>query len=534
MPAAKPRRIFFPDLLLALVMCAFVLVPLIFTGWGGSRTDVSSSEKRQLADLPAFPRRFGDWKRFPKAFDAFATDRFGFRPQLLDGYKWIVAGLFHDSISPRAFVGRDGWLFVTGSGSLDDMRGADAYTDAELVNAVQQINARGELLAVRRIPFGFVVFPDKHTIYPQYLPPGLYAGFDHRRLNALDEAMSNTGHDYYVDTSDALRADAPASPCILYYKSDTHWNPWGAYLGYRAWTSKDGARLGLKPVDYRFDQFRTPLHHVDGGDLFLMSGYKTHDIGIWPPADAAFHKSRWEVSATTLRRLRTIPSHLQVAAGSGSGNALVIHDSFMDSIAPYVSASYETSWWVWAYPDDQVFGWLVDKLSPDFVLVERVERLTARFPQTDIPAMVRTLGVIGQPASVDGAGRLRIGTGDDVFARPATDVLGAMDQVKRAGDHVSLAGWAKMGAGSPAAVVVVANGKVVGEAPVTLHRADVARSEKNPKLAWSGFNVDVPAEAIREAGDVPQIYFVDFDKYGAYKMSSAFIQRLHTVAEQSK
>jgi hypothetical protein len=166
--------------------------------------------------------------------------------------------------------------------------------------------------------------------------------------------------------------------------------------------------------------------------------------------------------------------------------------------------------------------------------VQRVERLTVKFPRTDLAALVRTLGVIGQPASLDDAGRLRIGTGSEVFARPAVDVSVAMDQMSRSGDHVNLAGWAQMGGRSPAAVVVVAGGKVVAEAPVTRHRQDVARSQGNPKLAWSGFSVDVPVKAIGEGADAPQIYFVDFDEYGAYEMSDAFIGRLRAAAGQSK
>lgn len=534
MSVATSKRIG-PDLLLVLVMCIFVLVPLVGAGWLGSRSDVSATEKRRLANLPSWPISFDGWMVFPKAFDAFATDRFGFRPQLLDGYKWIVADVFHDSISSRAFVGRKGWLFVTGSGSLQDMRGAGAYTDAALVNAVQQINARGELLAVRRIKFAFVVFPDKHTVYPQYLPRGLYAGFGQRRLNALDAAMADTGHPYYFDASDALRADARNSRYNLYYKSDTHWTAWGAYMGYRAWVAADGQRLGLKPVEYRFDQFRKA--RSTPGDLALMSGYRSREPELVKAPAAwgcAQGMSAWKVPVATLQRLGTAARYMQTAECSGSGRALVIHDSFMDWISPLLVDNFRHAWLARAYPDDATFGWLVDHLHPDVVIVQRVERAMSAFPATDIHALVKDLGVIGQPASVDGAGRLRIGSGSDVFARPVVDVSVAMDHVNRLGDHVSLTGWAQMGGSSPAAIIVVADGKVVAEAPVTLDRADVAQSQKNPKLAWSGFQVDVPVNAIGGAGSAPQIYFVDFDDYGAYKMSDAFIQRLHAAAGQSK
>jgi hypothetical protein len=535
MSATEPRRIALPDLLLALVMCAFVLVPLVGAGWLGSRSDVSTTEKRKLANLPPWPTSFNDWMAFSKAFDVFATDRFGFRPQLLTGYKWIVAGVFHDSISPRAFVGRKGWLFVTGSGSLDDMRGAGAYTDAELVNAVQQINARGELLAVHRIKFGFVVFPDKHTVYPEYLPHGLYAGFGQRRLNALDAAMADAGHPWYFDASGALRADARDSRFNLYYKSDTHWTAWGGYLGYRAWVAANGPRLGLKPVEYRFDQFRKA--RSTPGDLALMSGYRPREPELvkppvaWGCAEGMF---AWKVPATTLQRLDTAARYMQTAECVGSGRALVVHDSFMDWISPLLVDNFRHAWLARAYPNDATFGWLVDQLHPDVVIVQRVERAMANFPATDIPALVKDLGVIGQPASVDVTGRLRIGTGSNAFARPAVDVSVAMDRVERVGNQVSLAGWARMDDSSPAAIIVVARGKVVAEAPVTLHRPDVAQSQGNPKLAWSGFSVNVPLKAIGGAVDALRIYFVDFDDYGAYPMSGTFARRLRTAAEQSK
>lgn len=534
MSVAESKRIG-PDLLLVLVMCAFVLVPLVGAGWLGSRSDVSATEKRRMANLPSWPTSSNDWMAFPKAFDAFATDRFGFRPQLLDGYTWIVAGVFHDSISPRAFVGRKGWLFVTGSGSLDDMRGAGAYTDAALVNAVQQINAPGELLAVRRVRFAFVVFPDKHTVYPQYLPRGLYAGFGQRRLNALDAAIADAGHPYYFDASDAVRADARNSRFNLYYKSDTHWTAWGAYMGYRAWVAMDGQRLGLEPVEYSFGQFRKA--RSTPGDLALMSGYRSREPELVKPPAAwgcAEGMSTWTVPIATLQRLDTAARYMQTAECGGSGRVLVIHDSFMDWISPLLVDNFHYAWLARAYPDDATFGWLVEQVHPDTVIVQRVERAMATFPTADIPALVKDLGVVGQPASVDGAGRLRIGTGEDVFARPAVDVSVAMDRVKRAGDHVNLTGWAQAGGSSPAAIIVVANGKVMAEAPLTMHRPDVARSKKDPRLAWSGFDVEIPVKGIDGSGDSLQIYFVDFDDYGAYKMSDQFVQRLHAAAGQSR
>lgn len=516
------------DLLPTLILLAFMFVPLLGAIWVGARQANSAVEKRVLAGMPAWPASFKQWMAFPKAFDAFARDRFGFRGQLLHGYKWIVAGVFHDSASSGAFVGRQGWLYVTGSGSLADMQGISDYTPAQLVNDVQQINARGELLAVRRIRYGFVVFPDKHTIYPQFLPRGLYGGFDRRRLNALDSAMAGTGHDYFFDATDALRRAAPSSPFRLYFKSDTHWNWWGRYLGYRAWVDAGGGRLGLRRIDYRFDEFRHSSRQIEG-DLSLMSGYSPHDPEIKPPLDAGCWNIRpWQVSAQMLAWANTVTERMQVAHCQGRGNALVFHDSFLPE--KLVVAGYARAWLAKGYPDDVGFGHLVDALRPDVVLVQRVERGMDDFPRTDLAALVRELGVIGEAAKIDAAGRLVIGTQPGAFARPVREVAVALDQVLRVGDNVQLSGWARSGDRSPAAVLAVADGRVVAEAPLTLPRPDVAKASGNARLAWSGFQLDIPVAAVRGVQDVPHLYFVGFDDYGTYQATAAFKQRLQVAA----
>ena len=131
------RNIAISNLLLAFVMTAFVAVPLPGTLWRGTRQTESDVEKRQLAGLPAWPTSLQMWTKFPKAFDAYARDQFGFRDDLLKGYTWLMASVFRQSTSDRAFVGRDGWLYFTGNESLADMRGTSPYTEAELRNDVE-------------------------------------------------------------------------------------------------------------------------------------------------------------------------------------------------------------------------------------------------------------------------------------------------------------------------------------------------------------------------------------------------------------
>lgn len=535
MRSAK-SKIVVSDLILVLAVYFFTLAPLICAGWLSPPRDVSVFEKRQLANLPSWPRSFDNWKHFPKAFDAYATDRFGFRSQLLNVYRWFVTGIFGNSISKRAFVGRQGWIFVNRDGSLADIQGMSAYTSTDLLNVVEQINARGELLAVRHIPFSFVVFPDKHTVYAEYLPHGVYGGFERRRLTALDAAMANTGHNFYTDTSNKLRADALYSPFRLYYKSDTHWNPWGAYLGYQAWVKLSNIDLGLKKLKYNFSQFRVPgrLAH---GDLYLISGYNTRDIDIWPPLGLPCYPwHNWVMDAAWMRKLDVTPQLLRktMDCDHGKGTALVLHDSFMDSIAWYVSENYARTYYLWKYLDDFNFGMLVRHRKPNVVLIERVERLMSSFPQANIDALVHELGIVGDSVDIASDGVLQVRTLGVAFVHSKKSVFVSTDRVVRKGRFVHVEGWARMGDLVPDAVLVIANGKIVAEAPVALYRPDVAEAQGNPKLTWSGFQLDIPGVDIRGVGDALSICVVNYHDYGVYPVSDAFRRRLDAASGMKK
>ena len=525
------RNIAISNLFLAFVMTAFVAVPLAGTLWHGTHQTESDVEKRQLAGLPAWPAGLQMWTKFPKGFDAYARDQFGFRDDLLQGYTWLMASVFHQSTSDRAFVGRDGWLYFTGNDSLVDMRGISPYTEAELRNDVEQINARGQLLAVRGIRYGFVVFPDKHTVYPQFLPRGVYAGFEHRRLNALDTAVAQTGRDYYFDATDALRRDAARSPFRLYYKSDTHWNPWGAYLGYEAWVAASGRQLNLRPFDYRFDQFRTARQSLRG-DLSKISGYYPHDPNIYPPAGAGCQSAEpWSVSNGMLHRLNTIARHMRTADCGGNGTALVLHDSFLDSIERYVTANFKRSRLIWNYPADQDFGWLVDQLHPDTVVIERVERLMRHLRPLDLDALVQELGVVGESATIDDHGGLKIGNGNNRKALSNESAIGGLDRVVRTGGQIYVEGWVRLGHSPPAAVIAISDGKVVGEAPVMLYRPDTPAVKDDPPLRWSGFRLRMPASAINQGFRMLRFYWVNFDTYGRFALNNQAQQKLSAANE---
>lgn len=521
------------DLLQALVLALFVGVPFCATFLNRTLPAKSAVEHRTLAPFPGFPHSREGWLSFPKQFDAFARDRFGFRGELLAGYKFLLADVFGQSASDGVIVGRRGWLYTTKDNALEDMRGVDPFRPGEMRDAVQQIVARGDLLTALHVRYVFFVAPDKHTVYPEFLPRGVYAGFVHRRLHAFDLAMSETGRPYYFDLSDTLRADAADSPWPLYYKGDTHWNVWGAYLAYEKLAARFG-NDGLHSIGFAFNQFRQPgpPDRRSDGDLARMSGYAPVDPDIWPPLTMPCYPLRdWTMSGPLQQRLGVVPQLLRRTGDcdGGVGTALVIHDSFMDNMAWHVSDNFANTFYVWKYVDDAGFAALIHAVQPHVVLVERVERLMHQFPRTDMRDLVAKLGLVGEPAQLATDGSLVIGPSGHSVARRKVAAGISIDHVGKLAGHWLIEGWANMDNRPPAVIVAVSGGTIVAEAPLAEYRADVARGTRNPLLAWSGFKLQVPGEIDATQLVALRFYALGYDTYGSAPVGDRLQQLLGAV-----
>ena len=232
-----------------------------------------------------------------------------------------------------------------------------------------------------------------------------------------------------------------------------------------------------------------------------------------------------------LHRLNTIARHMRTANCGGNGTALVLHDSFLDSVERYVTANFERSWLIWNYPADKDFGWLVDQLHPDTVVVERVERLMLHLRPLDLDALVQELGVVGEFATIDNHGWLRIGSGNNRKALSHESAVGGLDRVIRAGGQVYIEGWVRLGHSPPAAVIAVSDGKVVGEAPITLYRPNASAVQREPALRWSGFRLHMPAGAVKQDVRTLRFYWVNFGTYGEFVQNNQDQQKLNTASE---
>lgn len=372
-----------------------------FLAWIGglSRPDIETTENRRTAPFPQVEvRRQGPiaWPRkksleaFPADFEAWFNDRLAFRHRMIQSYSLAKsvglapAGLAAEMSAtseqglqrgsrPAApvLVGRDGWLFYRGDGDLESYRCRQPFTSQELDEWQQTLEYRREWLAQRGIRYLVVIAPDKSTVYPEFLPAGVPREGNSSRLDQFLARLRDERQFDILDLRPELQQAKSRHP--TYFHTDTHWNQFGAFVGYqqimlylRKWLPES------RPM--ALTSFRVSERAEKGGDEARLLAWPK------PPVD-----TQVELQPLQPLRARRIDRgrsgghkwRLYVCRKAPLPRVLVLHDSFFLAAMPFFSehwrrASYH---WTFQFPYETI-----DRERPQVVVQEIVERFLIARP----------------------------------------------------------------------------------------------------------------------------------------------------------
>ena len=226
-------------------------------------------ENRVLAPKPRF--RWGDLRGFSRNFEDYYADHFGTRSVLVRWASRFKLRVLRVSPKPAVVLGRQGWLFFgeedPNRNVMDYHRGLKPFTEAELVHWKSVLTERRDWLKRRGIGYLLVVVPDKSTIYPEYLPASLRSGVRPcRRVQLLSYLRAHADLPL-LDLTPSL--EGAKKERLLYLKTDTHWNSYGAFVAYRELLRRLAARFpALSPAP--LSDFILLTTEQFGGDLAMM------------------------------------------------------------------------------------------------------------------------------------------------------------------------------------------------------------------------------------------------------------------------
>jgi hypothetical protein len=375
---SRVRTISSLSLLLAFALLTALPGLALFKFDGTTR---SLTENRDLADRPDVPRNREELFAWSGRFDAFVADHFGGRQTLVTGYNFLHVrmGL---SPSPRALIGKKGWMFLEQTHLTDANRGALPLSEEQLEQLFASFELRQSFLDARGIAFMVMPVPDKHSMFPEFLPSSVeFVGAS--RLDQFRRAMGRRNF-HFVDAYAALLAAKNAGDEI-YFQTDSHWNSRGAWVAYQALMKR------LHESGYQ------------GGTLIDESNVEFIRLGLYHPTDIVKNLlglSGWIPEAHGIRARVTDSGEVRAFRGSDGkeydylysappgqekkhfvrteprdgSRVLIYRDSYANAMLPFLVHSFDEVIYARA-PKSMSFDPAdIDRYDPDLVIYEFVER----------------------------------------------------------------------------------------------------------------------------------------------------------------
>lgn len=366
-------------LLIILLFMTAITLPLLSGVWF-SAGETSLKEKRKLAALPEFNLEKNTLERFPRQFDAYFNDHFGFRGQLIHGYNKLNL-LFHTSPSAKVLMGRNDWLFFRGDSVIDDFANTRLFNSRELETWREALERKRDRLASERINYLFVVAPNKHTVYAEMLPAGIEKVGNTSRLDQLLSHLEKHSDLEILDLR-AVLAETKGKYQRIYHRTDTHWNHIGASVATKAIVEtlrtrfpQDELRIAADP-EFRWKSF-------PGGDLAVMLGLEQElredkPVPVWRggPCRKRITPDLGDINIKTKRP----PDAFKCA--QASRRMLTIHDSFGNALIPHLAENFSESLFLRPKPSTSPdkLQQLLRHYKPDLVLEIKVERSLGHLP----------------------------------------------------------------------------------------------------------------------------------------------------------
>lgn len=295
--------------------------------------DTANYENRTFAPLPRLAA--DNFANIPGEFEAFYNDHVPFKNFFVKLYTKIETKAFGAVSVAPVTVGKENWLFytnnVSGEDALSDYQHLNLYSAKEreeLADVIKKVDQGARKQGIR---FFLFEAPNKESVYGTYMPSKIRVYGDKSRLDVLIPELQDKNLPVYY-LADSLRENKDAYQ--VYLKYDTHWNYLGAYIASQQISQVMGG--GYVPLE--------ELEIVSGGHL---SGDMARMLNMAQEFsdDTEYFINGYLPDVKAESVLKTEDSEYEVFRSDSSNDKtlLVLGDSFIHGLKPYLSKMYQNS-----------------------------------------------------------------------------------------------------------------------------------------------------------------------------------------------
>lgn len=368
-PPSNSSSGIFIRLLLPVLFLAFLFLPLMDSLFGFA-PEIELNEKRKLTPLPELSGHGNSFAAFPERFEKYYDDNFGFRNFLAFWHNYIKMFWFGASPTSNIILGKDGWLFFGEEAARISYQRLIALSEADCTAWTRSLRLIREWLSERGIPFVVMVPPNKSTVYGEYMPDSIRS----REVPPLIDQFIGCAGEAGVEVLDFRDEFLEAKEELqLYPRTDTHWTPAGAHLGYRKLMVTLNARF---PALFNGDHSLIRLGEEEEytGDLAVMAGLENiseklprvlveGELGIPKVTEGIVGFGRHFTMET---RREDLP------------RAVLFRDSYGVEFIPFLAPHFRRLRTLWDYRFNTA---VIEEEDPDIVFLEIIERYLSHGPE---------------------------------------------------------------------------------------------------------------------------------------------------------
>ncbi|MGD1851769.1 MAG: hypothetical protein ACFCBU_14655 [Cyanophyceae cyanobacterium] len=231
-------------------------------------------EKR---DPKPFPKRtyFSAWlrKRNYQQLSDFISDRLPFRGLAIQTKQTLTKNILKESRFPQVDVGKNSWLYFRWSYGIEATGDSDLIAPERVEYVLDNLQhfLKWQTESDRKVRV--MAVPNKHTIYPEYLPEQAKDDLKRTKLGReiLHDRFKNSQDKRFIDLWESHRSAKQRSlEKLLYFPEDTHHSSWGSVVLMRTLIQS------LAPDLWNSEHIKTQSEQTNWGvDLRRVLGYFT-------------------------------------------------------------------------------------------------------------------------------------------------------------------------------------------------------------------------------------------------------------------
>ena len=313
----------------------------------------------------------GNIQSFPTNFENYYNDNFGLRKYLIKANNILYIKLLSFSPNRMVVLGMDDWLYLAGKDEAI-FRYKQKHTEEELKLYFDILKKRKDFFEKEDIQYFIIIAPNKQSLYPEYMPEYIQRLNENSEYDQITEYLSKNSLDVNIDVKKALFKEKMKGK-LVYYKTDTHWNNYAAFIAYQEIMKKFEIYYPeLKPVPLTDFNISEKQYSGDLAKMLGMEEYFNENVPNFIPKNV--RKANFEKINSVDGIATKSPMLLSECKSCSNITSVIIRDSQAEPLIPFLAEHFSRIVYIPEAEDPAIIHAIIKNEKPNIVLFERVER----------------------------------------------------------------------------------------------------------------------------------------------------------------